>query len=319
METILVPLDGSDLSALALPYADLFSRLQQAEVRLLHVVTESDHHDFVVEREPFTKLTPPPGTVAPNSPWALQLHADAHLEQAAAKLRAEGLQVQTEVVYGTPVDAIVAVAERCAASMIVMGTHGRGGLGRWLIGSVAHSVMRLTAVPVLAVRNPAPEQPALRRIMVPLDGSPLAREALPLALDLAKRSGATLVLLTVLTPQIGFDPSIMPQPGPTAKSALREQLLHELDTHVPDRHHIPMQTVIGEGMVGETICHEAEQQAADLIIMTSHGQSGLHHFALGSATDRVLHGTHVPVLVLHSRAHSAAVAAIQGRKLHSTN
>jgi nucleotide-binding universal stress UspA family protein len=178
--------------------------------------------------------------------------------------------------------------------------------------------MRLTTIPLLAVRGPAPERPALRRIMVPLDGSALAREALPLALDLARRTGATLVLLTVLTPRVLLDPSIAAEPSPTAMESLREQMLHELDALAAECRDVQITTVIGEGLVGEMICREAEYHVADLIVMTSHGESGLRHFALGSVTDKVLRGTQVPVLVLHSRAHDARIVGGPSGAMHST-
>ena len=127
-----------------------------------------------------------------------------------------------------------------------------------------------------------------------------------MALDLAQRTGATLMLLSVLTPQHGID-------NTAAKGTLREQMLHELGALVADCRDLSIITMVGEGHVGDSICHEAAQHAADLIVMTSHGQSGLHHFALGSVTDKVLHGTQVPVLVMHSLAQYAeAVGAAAG-------
>lgn len=300
MNTILVPLDGSELSALALPYAGMVGKLLGADLRLLHVVTEGDRQDFVIERERIAKIDTAEGRISPSAPEALSEHAERYLAGEAERLRAEGVRVQFEVAVGEVAQAIVDAAERCEASMIAMATHGRGSIGRLLVGSVAHKVMRLTSLPVLAIRGPAPEQPALRRIMVPLDGSTLAREALPMALDLARRSGATLILVTVLAPQVELDPSLRPPPGASAMEALREQLFHELDTLVADCRDVQITTVIGEGMAADTICREAERHAVDLIVMTSHGHSGLRHFAMGSVTDKVLHSTQVPVLIVHA-------------------
>lgn len=304
MEKILVPLDGSELSALALPYAGLFSTLLDAEIRLTHVVTEGDREEFVVERDQLATLPADAAPVA--AAQALPLYVQAYLDQQAERLRTQGYPVQTEVVYGLPAEAIVAVAERCAATMIVMATHGRGAVGRWLVGSVANSVMRLTTLPVLAIRGLAPERLTLRRIMVPLDGSSPAREALPLALDLARQTGATLLLTTVLTPPSGVFAAGLARPGPDLHGVLREQLCNELSAFAAEARGIPVNTVIGEGAVADTIGREAEYHAADLIVMTSHGHSGLHHFALGSVTEKVLHGTQVPVLVVHNQSLATA-------------
>lgn len=300
MDTILVPLDGSDLSASALPYAGFFGKLLGAKIHLVHVVTEGDEQDFVIERERLAKIETPAGTIEATGKQALLQHAAAYLEQQAAQLREQNLAVETTVEVGKPAQAIVADTTHDGAGMIVMATHGRGSIGRWLVGSVAHKLLRLTDIPILAVRGPAPEQPALRRIVVPLDGSPLAREALPMALDMAKRGGATLILLTVLAPWTGLDPTIQPPPDEGKLNELRERLLHELDDAMTNYRDVPVTTVIGTGFVGDTICREAERQEADLIVMSAHGHSGLRRFALGSVTDKVLHGTRVPTLVIHS-------------------
>ncbi|NTU80938.1 MAG: universal stress protein [Chloroflexales bacterium] len=317
MDTILVPLDGSELSALALPYAGLFGPLLGAEICLIHIVTEGDRQDFVIEREHLSKISTPAGPVSADETEAIQLYTKAYLEKQAEQLRAQGARVRTEVAFGSPAQAIIAAADRCTATMIVMATHGRGGIGQWLVGSVAHKVMRLTPLPVLAIRGLAPERLALRRIVVPLDGSPLARAALPIALDLARRSGATLLLLTVLTPQIGVDPSLVRPSGPIDMRVLREQLVSELDGIATEYGDVPITTVVSEGLVGDTICREAEQHAADLIVMTSHGYSGWRRLTLGSVTDKVLHGTQVPVLVMHSHKLDAELVGAPGDVTHS--
>jgi nucleotide-binding universal stress UspA family protein len=295
MGTILVPLDGSDLSAQALPYASTFGKLLSAEVRLLHVLTASDELDFVTERE---RLRPSEVSAGVQQAHA---YAAAYLEEQAVPLRQQGLSVQTEVVVGSPHQIIVEAADQCDATLVVMATHGRGSVGRLLVGSVAHKVLRLTKHPLLAIRGASPQPPELGRILVPLDGSSHAREALPMALNLAKRSGAGLVLLTVLPARYGLHPALLPPPTEGELHEERERLLAGLSDIIPERPGVKITTTIGEGFVEQAICREADAQKVDLIVMTSHGYTGPRGFASGSVTDKVLHGTSVPTLIVPNR------------------
>lgn len=300
MDTLLVPLDGSERSEQALPYAALFARLLEASVRLFHVVTEHEQQSYAAQQEQLRELYLPHWRTGPIG-LATRRHDETYLERHVRGLHAEGVAASTEVAFGEPVDAIVEAARWPEVAMIVMSTHGRGSLGRWLVGSVAHKVLRLTACPLLAVRAPASQPPALRRILVPLDGSERAREALPVAAELARKAGASLVLLTVLAPQFGLDPGIALAPGEAHLRTLRERVLVELQGIAAEHRDLEMAPALGEGFAGPTICREAERHGADLIVMAAHGHGGPHPFGLGSVTDKVLHATTVPVLVTHGR------------------
>ena len=316
MERILVPLDGSDLSELALPYASFYGKLLKADVSLLHVITEGDQHDFVIERERISRINTPAGPIATDAKQALEQHSAAYLAEQAEPLRTQGLHVQTEVSFGVPAATIITAAEHGANTWIIMATHGRGSLGRWLVGSVAHKVLRKTTLPLLAVRGPAPEPFALRRIMVPLDGSAQARDALVPALDLAHRAGAALVLLTVLPPRLALDPSIMPPVNERTLGELRERLLHEVDDLALESQGVPITTVASEGLVGDTVSREAERQDIDLIVMTTHASGGRHLSALGNVTDNVLHSTRVPILIIANSLMESAVSGSRSEASH---
>jgi nucleotide-binding universal stress UspA family protein len=298
MDSILVPLDGSERSEYALPYARFLSALLPAELRLLHVVTEGERHDFVVRREQLHEIYLPYHSVEANSTSSLRRHAEAYLNSKLPALRGQGLLAHTEVVFGAPAEAIAMAAERAGTAMIVMATHGRGNIGRWLIGSVAHSVLRQAAVPVLAIRGPAAHWPTLRRIIVPLDGSVQARAALPLAIDLARRSHATLVLLMVLATRTGLAVNGVLADRHAQRNTLREQMFYELGQLTADCPDVQITSALGEGFVGETIGHEAARHEADLIVMTAHGDSGPRRLSLGSVTDKVLRCSPAPVLVI---------------------
>jgi nucleotide-binding universal stress UspA family protein len=213
------------------------------------------------------------------------------------------------VCIGLAAEWILHVAERENAMLIALATHGYSGLKRWALGSVADKVMHSAHTPILIVqssmRTPA-EHWNIRRILVPLDGSQLARQALPLAAELAAHTHAELLPLTVTSPyvlgELGGRETFERVP-----QTLVEQLRHELggvDVRLREEH-ITVTPVVARGLVASTIADQADQLDADVIVMATHGASGLRRWALGSITDKVLHIATTPMLVV--RAQSAAL------------
>ncbi len=150
-EQILVPLDGSKVAEAALPVvAELVSKLspvQKVEVTLLQVVTSLTH--WVVAGEA--------GAPVPYTLHELDLikkEVQAYLDKTAEELRGKGATVQTRLSVGNAAQEIIKASEEIPASLVVMSTHGRTGLGRWAFGSVTERVLRGGTMPVLLVRSP---------------------------------------------------------------------------------------------------------------------------------------------------------------------
>ncbi len=148
-ELILVPLDGSELAETALPHAEEIARRFQARVLLLRAVVSA--HQVVAE------------TATPDAPRlsldVAQRRQEAEVEAAEGylgsishRLVAAGLRVETQVAEGPPAAAILEYAAEAHVSLIVMSTHGRGGLRRLVFGSVADEVLRSSHLPVLLLR-----------------------------------------------------------------------------------------------------------------------------------------------------------------------
>jgi nucleotide-binding universal stress UspA family protein len=146
-EKILVPLDGSDLAELAIRHAREIARGARSEILLMQAVA-------------FPVPVVPEAVLFPDSKWLAGAKKDAarYLEGIAAPLREAGMRVRTLVDERPPADAILHVATREEVDLIVMSTHGRGGLSRMLMGSVAESVFRATSRTVMLVK---PERPAV--------------------------------------------------------------------------------------------------------------------------------------------------------------
>jgi nucleotide-binding universal stress UspA family protein len=207
MNTILVPLDGSPLAEQVLPYARVLATTLETNLHLLHVLADERSQEAAAATIWGAWGVGSAAGRVPQVPsqQPSRREVESYLEVLAQPLRDAGLRVTTEVAAGWPAETIVRRATEQEARLIAMGTHGYSGLRRWALGSVTDRVAHLATMPVFVVRAPA-DTFALTRILVPLDGSPEARAALPLACELAQRAGAAIDLLTVVRccPQIGL-------------------------------------------------------------------------------------------------------------------
>ena len=305
MKTILVPLDGSALAEQVLPHVRLLAPLMSASVQLLHVVSEADRfHLLFDDVKQYGDAGRPLGR---EREWEiLRENGEEYLSEQAAKLRADGLEVGAEVLQGIAPEAIVDAAERSSACLIAMASHGYGGLRRWALGSVTDKVLHATRRPVLVVRGakkPRPA-PALRKIMLPLDGSPLARKALPLAAELAGATRAELMLFSVAAPPVIETPESIIAYGEfdQAVAEMRGHLVEELGPYAGELEErgVKITPIALSGGVAELIVDEAVVERVDLIVMATHGRSGLRRWALGSVADKVLHASTTPLILVNA-------------------
>jgi nucleotide-binding universal stress UspA family protein len=318
MKMILVPLDGSILAEQALPFVSTVARLLDARICLLRVVADSVESGLLANTIVATYgVGAPLAAQQARQAHSLELlsqNAERYLDSHAALLRADGLDVVVDVRYGRAADVIVDAALNQHVILIALASHGYSGLKRWALGSVADNVVRATSIPVLIVRGRAPTRtPVLSRIMVPLNGSPLAHQALPLATELARSAHAELLLVQAITPATTDYPGFAthderrPQLGNT-QTALRHQTTSTIDTLAAELriHEVDVRTHLVNGHVAEVLVHEAAHCGVDLIVMATHGYGGLRRWALGSVADTVLHATTTPLILVR-----AAVGAVR--------
>jgi len=316
MKTILVPLDGSALAEQVLPYVRTLAPLLGARVRLLNVIVDDPHDGLMAEG-----IAASYGVIDPlatqrerehRSLTTLTHHAEGYLDSHAMLLRGFGIDVETDVRCGPAPDVIIEAAEGLQISMIAMATHGYSGLRRWALGSVTDRVVHATATPVFVVRGakPAAVNPIVfKRVMVPLDGSPLATQALPLAADLAERARAELLLMQAVEASIEAYPAIAPLGRPDLMPSevlrlLRVRAGQQLDVQAAllrDRG-LSVTMHVVNGHAAEAIIDEATRQSVDLLVIATHGYSGLKRWALGSVTDKVLHAATTPLLLVRASA-----------------
>jgi nucleotide-binding universal stress UspA family protein len=302
METrILVPLDGSRLSEQSLPYAMTLSQRLPAELVLFSAVAiPSD----VLEALAKAALAPEPLFEE------LEIEAGEYLEAVTHHLSKADLNVSHVVLRSRAAEAIVEYAEQADIQLIVMASHGLGGLERWMHGSVAEKVLQSASVPVLLVRakegitQKLLEARPCRRVLVPLDGSKLAEQVLPTIIPIAAALGCEVTLLRVLVVDTSGPFTgrwYLPQNSSfeTADQDARSYL-ERLASHV-ERQGVRVSTATQLGPVAKSIVDYAEGHDVDLIAMCTHGRTGIARWALGSVADRVLRAGDKPVLLVRAR------------------
>lgn len=296
MKKILVPLDGSELAQSVLPYVAELARCTGAEVELLSAVSEVALWD------------PNASVVAWSREEQLAL---GYVESQREGLESNGVKATSHVLRGEPADVIIEEASKTDADLIALSTHGRSGISRWLFGSVTGRVLESTEKPVLVVRPPE-EDPggAIRRILVPLDGSPLAEQVLPLVEEVASACKAKVSVMQAVPPLTaypGFEayaPTAMGEVLEDMQARSREYLSKMVDRLKGKK--IEAEALTSAALPTEAILAAADQSDADLIAIATHGRSGLGRVVLGSVADAVIRGSHRPCLVVRPKEEEAA-------------
>jgi nucleotide-binding universal stress UspA family protein len=314
---LIVPLDGSPLGESVLPWASCLAKSAGYSVLLAHIV-------------PWRVLMPSHEEAAHFSAQALERRRAAeyrgsehYLERHKAELAAQGLEVETVVCEGEPAEAIERLVEEQQASMIAMATHGRGGLTRLLLGSVAERMLGQATVPMLLVHgreNQAQPAPSLERILVPLDGSMLAERALTVALDVAPESTLVLTRVThAAIRDIGLGDGILEVPDSQGTQHHVEEAEQYLEgtalANLGVRAKLQIAVRIGEP--AEQILQAARDEQATLIVMGTHGRTAPARIFMGSVADEVFRHADQPVLLVSARARVAGQAPAANQPTHA--
>ena len=291
LDRILLAVDGSDGAATALAAAAVLAADAASEVVVVHV---SDHGRLLRSVYGPDSLT---------LEWETPPEARALVDAAVARLTDGGVRARGRV-YGqfdTIAKEVLEAARAEGCGLVAMGTRGRGRVAGSLLGSVAHRVIHLADSPVLVTPPTAsPPDTRLRRILLPVDGSPPSNRALELAAEVAVRTGGEVVVLHVCEPHGGawqrYVPAgvVVEQDMPESADALVDAAVQALEA----RGVTSMATVTpGAGDVAESILQTAHVHSTELIVIGSRGRGAVPALVLGSTAYRLLHRAHLPVLV----------------------
>jgi nucleotide-binding universal stress UspA family protein len=294
---ILVPLDGSALAERAVPVAGRLARRAHAGLLLVHVHARLTADPIHVEGLP---------VVDERLRSLRREHEQAYLDRVGPRL-APGADVSVALLDGPVAAALVGHAERSGAGLIVMTTHGRGGLERAWLGSVADEMVRVSRVPLLLLRPEPGDVPGpLRRILAPLDGTAPSESILEPALGLARlEDESELILLTVVQPATSLawlpDPALgAPLTAPDADDPKGERARTYLEGVVrrlgASGVRVRARVEVAASIV-PAILEVARAEGADVVALATHGLSGLERLALGSVADKLVRGSRTPVLL----------------------
>jgi nucleotide-binding universal stress UspA family protein len=297
---ILVPLDGSKTAEKVLPYARYLAGKFKVPVELLAVVDIAEmathvsaekvrHLDTMIEDGVRASTTYLRG--------AATTFPDGNVTCTVEKDRAE--------------ESIISKAECDAGTLIAMATHGRSGLNRFLLGSVAEKVLRGSANPLLLVRamdaGKTTGETPFKAIIVPLDGSELAESVMPMVATMAKKLDLEVVLFRAYhIPYNAYaaDDGYYAVNYDELIASVRDEASEYLDKKVAEMKKLgvaKVSAVSKEGFAGDEIIALGRKTADSLIAMCSHGRSGVKRWVLGSVTENVVRHSDEPVLVVRAK------------------
>ncbi|MGE3797111.1 MAG: universal stress protein [Thermomicrobiales bacterium] len=299
-QRIIVPLDGSALAEQSIPYAVALAGAS-GEIMFLHVVPSPEplrglFGSQIASIDDVLEMATQTGT-------ALMIET---IDRWQSVLKS---QPQVSVVAGDPAQATLDAIGSFGATMLVLASHGRGMAGRIAFGSVADRLARSSSVPVLIIHpvdslDPLASAAEIRRVVVPLDGSDTANEALPIAEQVAKDTGARVVLVSAINPTTGL---ILPSPvGTYYPTELYEEISADMRAGAKEDltaakariGGVDAATLVIDGPAVEAI--QAVLETGDLVVMTSHGRSGFRRWLLGSVAEKLIRSGAAPVLLVPS-------------------
>ncbi len=291
-KNLLVPLDGSSLAEAILPAARSLGKHLDAQVTLLHVVEPS-----------------PPQSIHGDTHLMNAEDARAYLERIASEFRETGVRVNWHVdvvAQGNVAKTIFAHTAELTADLVMLTTHGSGGLRGIVFGSIAQQVLQSGNVPVFMLRpESAPPEFAPRTILVPLDSSDVHEPALYLAAQLAEYYDSALHLvlvvptLSTLSPERAATGTLLPSSTRAILDLAMSGAAEYLQTKVNEMkaRGLRVSAEVERGATPTRILEVAERVSADLLVMASHGRKGLDAFWEGSVTPKVLTHAKAPVLL----------------------
>lgn len=292
---ILVPLDGSDLAELVLPYVKEMAARTGAEVLLLNCVQPVGVWDATI-----TTLN-----LDREESFAL-----AYLDSKREPLASGGIRTRAIVVQGQAAEAILQAAADEKADLIAMTTHGRSGISRWLFGSVAAKILEGSEAPLFLARagaemKRARRTPEIKKVLVPLDGSSLAESVLPFVEDVARAFSASIVLFHAIVPLTaypGFETVAPMAVGDVLQELQKQadQFLSRLADEIKARG-LVVETAASIDLAVDGILQAAKTTGAGLVALGTHGRSGLGRAVMGSVADAVVRRADLPCLLMHPK------------------
>ncbi|MEJ2103729.1 MAG: universal stress protein [Ignavibacteriaceae bacterium] len=295
LQKILFPTDFSKCSEQALAHAVFLAEKYEAEIYVLHVITIFEDQPSIVSNE-----------IAETKEMVKKLEdvAEKQLNKILDSHSSNDIKITTEIKRGlSAAPAILEYASENKIDLIIMGTHGRRGLGHLLLGSAAEEVVRLAPCPLFTIRELKDPKPVMHvnNILVPIDFSNYSEKALAYASEIAQSYNAQLQVLHIIEETMHPAFSVTGKSSifdlvPDIKDESRKRAEKMLSNFVSDR--VKSKIFIQGGRAANDIIKFAKENSTDLIVIATHGLTGLEHMLLGSVTEKVVRMAHCPVFTV---------------------
>lgn len=295
---ILLPTDFSPYALHAMKYAVAIAKQYGGTVHVAHVLDTSvevrppGHGLWLTKSEAEALLA------------SMREHAESRLANVVERAAEAGVATAQHIVAGLPGPEILKLARDQRCTMIVVATHGRSGFDHMVFGSVAEKVVRQSPVPVLCIKHPEHEfvnendlSLDLKRILFPTDFSAFSQRALPFALSLCREFGASLVLFHASEVPVLL-PEFMPDSAMSLAPEMEAGAKKTLDRIRAGIEGIDVETYTVTGVPYREICHHVDASHVDLVVMPTHGRSGLSHMLFGSVAEKVVRLARCPVFTI---------------------
>ena len=304
--SILVPLDGSPFAERALPMAIALARRSDARLSLVHV----DGPDVSLFGLP----------AGPRRDAEIKSGLHRALETLANRIRAQhGLETDVTCLEGSVGPTLTQCIVASGADLIVMSTHGSGGLSRAWLGSVADHLVRHSSIPLLLVRpgaiGAARGEPLFRHVLVPLDGSSLAERVLEHAVTLATPRQTAFTLLQVVVPWSMSAPRYsnawsVEQVDLARRVREAASHLERPRAELTENGFEATAEAFGSPSIARSILDYARKHDVDLITIATHGRGGVRRLLMGSVADKILRGARTPLMIYHPPATDDVVSPL---------
>jgi nucleotide-binding universal stress UspA family protein len=279
LRKILIPLDGSRTAEAVLPYIKYLTSRFNSETEVL-------------------------GVGIGNRNRRVNRLLNEYIDNTVSNLKAAEIEAEAVIIYGSAADKILNYSKQNDIDLILMATHGRSGVKRWWMGSIAEKIISRSITPILLVPSKKQKSTQIKeitsidRILIPLDGSTTGQTALDHIELIARETGATISLIQVISTSGSMEVNLLGSANwngffkavKGAASDYLQCLVEELKGHG-----ISAKYDILVGNPAAEIIEYARKNKVDLIAMSTHGRTGLARWVLGSVTDKVLHGAGMPM------------------------
>ena len=295
---ILVPTDFSPHATHAITYAVALAKMYESTLHFVHCVDCSMYAQGTANSKFLSAEDL--GTLESS----MREHAESQMATFATGFESEGLTFVTHIAIGKPAQEILRAAENLSCDLVVLSTHGRSGLDHMVFGSVCERIVRQSSVPVLSIKRKSHEcvdcvtsEIHVRKVLFPYDFSDYSERALPAAVALCRDFQAKLIIVHVneIPPAL---PDVMPEVSLQMNAGIDDYARQTMERLKPVLRDVDAELMMLLGAPHREISKLVHEAQIDLVVMATHGRSGVAHMLFGSVAEKVVRTAQCPVLTI---------------------